>query len=159
MDNASKSFVLESSVFCFCRFERRGIASRIARRDICRARLQNEDGTEEGRIDSECPIREVSLDEFPDDCIRLAGSDWAAALQFEDVDNGSPFTKRYFKHGTPHAHGVATSDLLWVNGSVPSDNDVQINPDSGETAFAIRGENSIFVLTKVPKPPKIRKHP
>ncbi|KAM0692924.1 hypothetical protein Q7P36_007481 [Cladosporium allicinum] len=89
----------------------------------------------------------------------FVGSDWAAALQFEDVDNGSPFTKRYFKHGTPHAHGVATSDLLWVNGSVPSDNDVQINPDSGETAFAIRGENSIFVLTKVPKPPKIRKHP
>ena len=121
--------------------------------------FKDEDSTEEVRIDSECVIRAVSLDEFPDDCIRLAGSDWVAALQPGDVDNGSPFTKQYFKHGMPYPQGVATSDLLWVKDFVRDANDVQINPVSGETAFAIRGENSIFVLTKVPKPPKIRKCP
>jgi WD40 repeat protein len=116
--------------------------------------FKDEDSTEDWRIDSECVIRAVLFDE-PDDCMRLAGSDWVAALQPLDVDNGSPFTVR--RHGTPYAQGVATSDLLWVNGPVPSANDVQINPDSGETAFAFQGENSIFVLTKVPEPPKMRK--
>ena len=120
--------------------------------------FKDEDSTEEGRIDSECVIRAVLLDE-PDDCIRLAGSDWVAALRPRDVDNGSPFTKRYFEHRTPHAQGVATSVLLLVKDFVRDANDVQINPVSGETAFAIRGENSIFVFTKVPKPPKIRKCP
>ena len=126
--------------------------------------FKDEDSTEEVRIDSECVIRAVSLDEFPDDCIRLAGSDWVAALQPGDVDNGSPFTKQYFKHGMPYPQGVATSVLLLVKDFVRDANDVQINdvqinPVSGETAFAIRGENLIFVLTKVPKCPKIRKCP
>jgi hypothetical protein len=111
-------------------------------------------------IDSEFPIRAVSYEEFEggDDCIRLAGSDWVAALEDRPTDDDTvevPFTAWFNFKGRQQTFAVATSDVLRVNDSVRDANDVQINPDSGETAFAVSGGNSIFVLLEVPRPPPV----
>ena len=116
------------------------------------------DGSRSWGLLSKLPVRTASW--MLEDCVRLAGPGWVAAVGVEDTeDYNSQFALFAYNGEHPEFFPAPSNLRRFVVQSLrlqDGANEPKINPRTGETAYAIRGQNSIFVSLEV-TPPQTRK--